>query len=179
MTTFPTGIYLFKVNNGNKTFFWNLLKLDNKDTRTTLLTLFCCLYIEKISHIVLLFPFLILNKELAAGFSLWIYEFYLPEYEGLAQLMALFLVQNWFHHCFTHSLVVKLWDLFKIVVDKFKADERIMERHFRQEFIHFVDTWIVCKGWCNIAVWSLFWYGEKIVKQLLKLRIILFTISFA
>ena len=54
--------------------------------------------------------------------------------------MALLLVQNWFHHCFTHSLVVKLWDLFKIVVDKFKADERIMERHFRQEFIDFVDT---------------------------------------
>ena len=40
------------------------IKVDNRHTRTTLMTTFWCLYInfEQISHIALVFPLLTLNK---------------------------------------------------------------------------------------------------------------------
>ena len=53
--TYPTNIYLFKVNNENTRkiceicskltiWLWKLFKVNNKDTRTTSMTSFSCLY---------------------------------------------------------------------------------------------------------------------------------------
>ena len=39
-----TNIKLFNVNNKTPEKLWNMLKGNNKDTRTTSLTSFCCLY---------------------------------------------------------------------------------------------------------------------------------------
>merc|ERR1712226_992227 len=33
------------------------------------------------------------------------------------------------HPC--KKVIIQLWDLFKLVIDKYKTDDRIMERHFR------------------------------------------------
>ena len=45
ISSFPVGIYLFKVNNRNpRTRCENMFKVNNKDTRTyfTLFSCFCC-----------------------------------------------------------------------------------------------------------------------------------------
>ena len=58
----PTGIYLFKVNNGNtRTMCEQLFKVNNKDNRMTSSDVFIVNF-EQISHINLLFPLLTLNK---------------------------------------------------------------------------------------------------------------------
>ena len=44
-TAFPAGVHLFEVSNGNtKNSVLNLFKVKNKDTKTTSMTSFCCLY---------------------------------------------------------------------------------------------------------------------------------------
>ena len=42
--SYPVGIYLRKVNTNTKTRCENMFKVNNKDTRTTLLASFYCLY---------------------------------------------------------------------------------------------------------------------------------------
>ena len=41
----------------------------------------------------------------------------------------------------------KLWDLFKLIVEKYKADDRIMERHFR--FVYLFLLWF--SQLCNFS----------------------------
>ena len=43
---YPANIYLFKFSNRNVEMVWNMLQVSNKDTRTTSVTLFWCLYCE-------------------------------------------------------------------------------------------------------------------------------------
>ena len=43
---YPANIYLFKFSNRNVEMVWNMLQVSNKDTRTTSMTLFWCLYCE-------------------------------------------------------------------------------------------------------------------------------------
>ena len=50
----PTGIYLFKVNNGNTVVMW---KIYNKDTRTTLMGSFWCLFVNSEHNYTLLMCF--------------------------------------------------------------------------------------------------------------------------
>ncbi|XP_065647772.1 transportin-3 isoform X2 [Hydra vulgaris] len=54
------------------------------------------------------------------------------------------------HPC--KKVIEQLWDLFKMIVEKFKGDEKVMERHFRclrfgircigPDFMHFLDPFI-------------------------------------
>ena len=69
---YPTGIYLFKVNNGNRTMYETCLKLTKKHQNVVIHVVLASLLVtlnrfhignfEQISHIVLVFPLSTLNK---------------------------------------------------------------------------------------------------------------------
>ena len=71
-SVFPANIYLFKVNNKNtRKKLWNMFKVNNKNNRAAswLRSGVFIVNFEHISHLIITFLMLTLNKEILAGLT--------------------------------------------------------------------------------------------------------------